>query len=710
MDSAYSLNFQGGLIWFYVLLTLVAFGFAWWSYRRIVPQISRAKRAILLALRALGIFLVGLLLLEPLFSRYTERTIGDRLGLIIDLSSSMAMTDRGSARYAEADSLLAAALPEALRLNFYGFADTVSRLKGFPDAAAFIGQATNIANALTIPPLEDGDDLGALLIITDGAGNVGRDPLEAASTINLPVYSLVVGGGIGARDVFISKVDNPAVGYTNTEFTVEVEFGNYGYQGQLANIELREGQRVLSSTRVTLPADGALAKAEYKIAISDEGAKTFKAIISNFEGETYAANNARSFTIKFLKDKIKILMLASSLNWELSFLTKALSEDSHFDIQTAIAGRQGNVRASDMPANLETWKKIDLIIALDASARSVGAQLTNIEAAVGAGTGFLYIAGARSRIARFGDWDKILPVKANARSVVIDGEFFPIQSAQPVARAIAEIDGLNWERQPPLKSAITGFDMDAGAFVLLQFSDDRGNRMPVLVAGRQARAKAAVITGFPWWPRYFRSATTNPERKLIEKFWSNLVRWLVTREDLEQFNFASDKPIYKLGEPVSFSATLFDANYNLLDGATIDVSISDTADAEREFRLTGTRDGNYAGIFGSPAAGKYIYKALAKHQRDTVGVVEGSFMIEPFSLEMENPGANRALMEQIASITGGKSYTADNFANIADDLKLKTRSSEIFSEVRLTGNTLALILMISAFALEWAIRKFSQLA
>ena len=710
MDSAYSLSFQGSLIWLYAVLTLVALGISWWSYRRVVPQVSGAKRTILLSLRAIGIFLIGLLLLEPLLSHFSERTIGDRLGVAVDLSSSMRLTDKGTARYDKADSLIEADIPDNFRIDYYGFADTISRIRSVPDSADFSGQATNIANAVTVPLLQDGEDLGALLIVTDGANNVGLDPLEAAATINIPVYSLVVGGGIGAKDVFISKIDNPAIGYTNTEFAVDVEYGNYGYRGQSANVELRDGQRVLASRRVVLPADGALAQMEFKLAIAEEGAKTLSADITRLDGETYAANNARSFTIKLLKDKIKILMLASSLNWEFSYLKQALAEDSHFDVQTAIAGRQGGFRQTDMPPNLEAWGKIDLIVALDAGSRNVGSQLSNIEAAVGAGTGFLYIAGARSRIARFGDWDKLLPVKSNSRTGVVDGEFFPTPSAQPIARAIVEIDGLDWAKQPPLKSALAGFDIDAGAVVLLQFFDERGNQVPALVAGKSGRIKSAAITGFPWWPRYFRSATANPERKLIEKFWANLVRWLVTREDMEQFNFASDKPIYKLGEPVSFSATLFDANYNLLDGAGVDISINDSTGAEREFQLTGIRDGKYAGVFGSPSAGKYEYRAIADYQGDTIGTASGSFVVEPFSLEMENPSANHALMEQIASLTGGKSYTSADFANFAGDLKLKTKSSEVFSEFRLTGNTLVLIIMMLAFGLEWAIRKFSQLA
>ena len=67
-------------------------------------------------------------------------------------------------------------------------------------------------------------------------------------------------------------------------------------------------------------------------------------------------------------------------------------------------------------------------------------------------------------------------------------------------------------------------------------------------------------------------------------------------------------------------------------------------------------------------------------------------------------------MEHIASVTGGKSYTPDNFSQFAQDLKLKVKRSDIVSEYRVTGNKYILLIIILLFTLEWGIRKFSQLA
>jgi hypothetical protein len=303
-----------------------------------------------------------------------------------------------------------------------------------------------------------------------------------------------------------------------------------------------------------------------------------------------------------------------------------------------------------------------------------------------------------------------LPVKPGQRMDVEPGEYFPSPTIQARVRAILDIGGIRWEQLPPLKYVIAPLELDKDALMMMEVITDAGEHWPVVTTGKYKRGKTVAITGFPWWPRYFKAGVDAIDKKRIEKFWSNLVRWLVIREDLEKFNLVTDKLVYKLGEPVGFVATVFDDNYNLINGARIRVMVIDSLKTERELLLSGQKPGEYTGDFGSPAPGKYEFKAIALVEGDTIASADGSFLVEALSLEMENPSANCALMEKIAEITGGKSYTPDNFSEFSQNLMLKTKRSEVFSEHRLTGNLYILLMVILLFTAEWGIRKFSQLA
>jgi len=706
----FSLSFQSGYLFLYIIIGLAAIGISWWSYKDLVPQISRLKRLVLISLRSLGILLIAILLIEPLTTLYTEEISGNKLGVVVDMSSSMLNPEKDRRRYEIAESLYASYQPGNVSQRYFGFADSVYLLNGLPDSISINGQATNISQALLEPIALSDKELGALLILTDGAGNLGLDPLKTAASIDIPVYSLVVGSALSQKDIYISKIDCSPVGYTNTEIPLEVEIASFGYSGEPAVLEIRDENRVLLSRRIALPADGAYATIEFKLNLAGEGIKNLRTVIGAREDEANADNNIRAFTIKLLKDKIKVLLLSSTLNWELTYLKKALGQDSYLQVDLAISNSRGGIAAADLPPSLENWKDIDLIIALDLSARALGPQLANVKAAIESGTGFLYFAGAKSRIIRLGDWDELLPVKSNSLVSVEDGEFFPLPGRQAIVRAVTDIEGLRWDDLKPLSFMIRGLELDPAAVVFLDVIGARGEHWAILAGGRFNRGKTAAITGYPWWPRYFQPASGNTEIKKIEKFWSNLVRWLVARDDLEKFNLASSKPVYKLGEPVGFAATLFDDSYNLVGGAKIDVVITDSTGAQRELQLTGHKAGEYSGIFGSPAAGKYDFTARAFIQSDTLGTARGSFIVESFSLEMENPSANYALMEQIATITGGMCFTSENFSEFSQNLKLNLKRSDVFSEYRLTGNKYLLIIIILLFTLEWGIRKFSQLA
>lgn len=708
MDNFY-LSLQSKYAIFYILITLMALTVSVWSYRHLVPEISKSKRALLIALRTAGIALIGILLVEPIITHYAEKRNGTRLGVAIDLSSSMAFMDSGSPRYAGALQALEKDLPGNVSKIYYGFADSVISLKVLPRTDQFAGQATNLAEGLTRPLASDPDELGALLVVTDGAGNIGLDPLAAVGKIDVPVYSLVVGGALSQKDVFISNIDYPSVAYTNTEFVVNAIVGSYGYQGQVALLEIRDANRIVGSEKIILPADGAVTGIAFKMTFPDEGAKQLKAAIAKFDDEVSAANNTRSFSIKLLKDKIDILLLSASLNWEYAFLNNALNADQHLAVKSAIAGRQGGFAANDLPTTLDGWRKFDLIIAIDANARLVGSQVNNLKAVIENGAGFLYIAGTRSASSPLGGWDELLPVESNGRTSLEHGEFSPLPNKQAVARSVTDIEGFRWADIHPLEYIFSNLKIKPDAITFLDVIGPNNLHLPLLTGGRVQHGKTAALTGFPWWPRGFQPNAGNDLITGARQFWGNLVRWLVTRDDLNKFILATEKSVYKLGEPVEFQATLFDGSYNLVSDATIHLNIIDSTQAKREFQLTGSQPGQYTGIYGSPAAGKYDYEGFALVDDDTVGVAKGSFMVETFSLEMENLSANYPLMQQLSSLTGGKSYHTDNFSAFSQDLKLNIKTADIFSEYRMTGNTYILIILIAAFALEWGIRKFSQL-
>lgn len=708
MNNHFALNFQSQHIILAILLTALALLIAWWSYRN-VGGISHVKRYILIGLRTLGIALIGFLLLEPLLTVFGQKTTGDKLGVLIDLSASMNINEASGRRWAKAEAAFTKAMPSNIQTRYFGFSDTLVNLGRLPDSASFDGQATDLAMGLRMPLAESNEDIGAILVIGDGAYNIGEDPIKVSGMLNIPVYSLVVGDVISRKDVLISKINYQPIAYINTETLIQVEFGTTGFAGQFAQLEIRDGRKTLVSKRVTLPADGASATEEFKFNIPEEGVRLLEASITAFPDESYKDNNSRHFRMKFLQDKIRILLMSSHLDWEVSFLKRGLESDQHIEIKTAFGDRQGNFNVSDLPMTPEGWSNLDLVIVINSSAGALGSHINELIAAVKAKTGFLFIAGADSRVLQINSWKEILPIDIDNRANQIPGEYWPEPLEMPRAKAILDIEGLAWEKQPPLRYMIAPVTLKSSSWVAMDISGSNKERWPAIVAGNYGQGKTIAMLGYPWWNRQFKPATDPLEIKRIQQFWGNLVRWLVTRDDLDKFNVSTDKAVYKLGEPITISATVFDDNYNLVSGARISLMIADSAGVKQEFQLAPEQPGRYKGEYGTPSAGSYSFSAAAVSGSDTVGKKQGSFVVEAASLEMENPSANYALMRRISEITGGKSYTADDFDRFPQDLRLKIQKSEVFSEHRPMNTIYILMLAIFLLSAEWAIRKFSQL-
>lgn len=708
MNNQFAFSLQSPHIILYTLLAALALVISWWSYRH-VSGYSKIRKYTLVGFRTAGIALIGILLLEPLMTVFGQKTTGDKLGVLIDLSSSMNIQNNGRPRWVQAESVYTRLMPANIAVKYYGFSDTLIKLDELPDSTAFSGKATDLSLALSLPFEEANEDIGALLVVTDGAANIGQDPLKTASMLNMPVYSLVAGGVVSRKDVYISQINYQPIAYINTETAIQAEFGANGYSGQFAQLEIRDNRKVLASRRVTLPADGALATEEFKLIINEDGVKYLQANITDFADEAYKDNNSRHFVIKFLKDKIRVLMLSAVLNWEYTFLKRVLESDQHISLQAVIGNRQGNFDPRDMPLPPEGWGKQDLVIIINTNARALGSQINELRTAIKAKTGFLFIAGADSRMIQLNTWTELLPFTMNIYTNIVPGEYFPLSMENPRAKAILGIEGLNWAQLPPLQYLVGPVESKSDGWLLMDAESAAKNRWPVIVAGTFGQGKIAAILGYPLWPRLFRGSTNSVDPKLIKQFWGNLVRWLVTRDDIEKFNIATDKPVYKLGEPVTFAATLFDDNYNLIGGGKIKVTIADSSGVQRELQLSGEQPGKYTGDFGSPAPGDYSFKAVATRDNDTLGQRQGTFLVESTSLEMENPSANYTLMQKIAEVTGGKSFDINDFGQFPKSLNLKIQKSEIFTEHRPINSLYILLLGILFLSAEWAIRKFSQL-
>ena len=160
-----------------VFLMALCVGVGFWFYKRTNPEISVRIRILLTCFRSAALALVLLLIFTPVLRIQTHRIRKPAVGLLIDNSGSMRLSDRSVPRNQTVAQILKsqeiARLAHETDLHNFLFSSELSPVQDIEsDSILFSGYSTDIARALLEIQKQMGDDiLRGLLIISDGNYN-----------------------------------------------------------------------------------------------------------------------------------------------------------------------------------------------------------------------------------------------------------------------------------------------------------------------------------------------------------------------------------------------------------------------------------------------------------------------------------------------------------------------------------------------------------
>jgi hypothetical protein len=710
-------------IFIYVVLTLLAVAVGIYSYRRSYPPLKNHERILLAGIRTLMVILLGIFLIEPVLNFFSSKTINPQLAVLMDVSRSMGVKDGAASRITEGDQLTQKALGEIRDgYRIFDFATGIKEADGLPGEADLSGDATSISNALhDLSGRKDIDNYGAVIIVSDGRQNLGEDPVEIAGKLNMPIYTLTLGKQVAEKNLAIDNITYPAMAYSGADFKVEAELSADGLAAGKSRLILKLGPNVVLDRPFDIPREGRSVNVGFDVKAPEPGNYEYTLSTPILDGESNKVDNERIFAVRVLKNKLKIFLGSSTLNWEFKFLKQALSKFEEFDVDAVYPEDAGRFSEPGTPRGLDGLKQYDVIIMVNSSPQALHIAQAELTKYVAEGGSLIYLAGknASNDIRQFGD---ILPLKAISPRIARGEYYFEPSPLKKQHAAILMTEDPDqslrlWHSLPPFSDLLTG--IEATGDVLLEAGSGAGDSVlarsvrptpqakPVLTVGYHDRGKTAAITGFPWWQSYF-SAVRDPQTAgAIPNFWRNLVKWSAATDQMQNFRVITERQVYRLGEPVRLTAYLFDESNRPKSGAYVSLSlIPDGQETSvKDVVLPPVDNGIYSDQVSSLAPGRYKYMAYATSYGDTLGKTDGAFTIENFSLEMASINPDYNLARRIAEATGGAAYTAEDFAQFPKQLKLTPYVKENQASVRLFGLPVLLAILLIGLCLEWGLRK-----
>jgi hypothetical protein len=261
-----------------------------------------------------------------------------------------------------------------------------------------------------------------------------------------------------------------------------------------------------------------------------------------------------------------------------------------------------------------------------------------------------------------------------------------------------------WESMPPMTGANRFGQPKANSTVMAQATP--GNE-PLMLSIDVGQGRVIAFGGETWvWYR-----ASEQGQLFHRRFWRQATLWLAHKEDKGE-NEVKIKPERRrlaVGERLDLSAWARDAKREPVTGAQFQTTVTaiEPADAAKAEPVQLFPQGEVAKgfYFASGKPGEYRVETVATKDGTKIGSDSARFNVYQDDRERENPAADRALLRQIAEVTGGKSVAPEELGKQLATLDPGLTERVSLTEKRIWDNWIFLVIFAAVMSLEWWVRK-----
>lgn len=681
--------------WLAPLCLLLGIALAWWLYRKDPARDPWPwKLSILLAAcRALAVAFIAFFLLEPMVRILLREVRRPVVVVLHDGSSSLLAAHAGDRPTTYAAELRKLEQRLADRYDVRAFTYGASLADGLSYEQQ--GPQTDIDQALREAyDRIGGADLGAVIIDGDGIYNRGRDPRSAADALGVPVFTIALGDTTVRPDLLVRNVEHNKIGYLGNELPILVRVEGRRLHGVATRISILLSGKEVAGKDVVLNGRSAFIEVPFTIMPERAGMQRYSAVVRQVTGEATEANNRMDVLIDVLDDRQKVLLFGAAPHPDLGAMRQALDGLEGYGHELAFA---------DGPAVDPAGYDLVVLHGLPSSRFPIQAFLQKADAAR---VPICYIIGPGTDLSAFNARSAGLQVSA-ARGSATDAQarinpaFTHFNLEPELVRAI--------ERFPPLQVPFGQFDAGRSAVILAyQRIGAVATHYPLISFVQQEERRDAVICGEGIWRWRMNDLQQNGDHARLDRLIHKLVQFLALKVNKERFR-VEHAPRFADNEPVVFSAELYNATFEPVTTAEINIVLKDATGRDYPYSFSPSGNG-YRAEAGRLPAGTYKWNARTALD-GTAYTAQGEVYVEELVAERLTTVADHALWRDIAVRTGGIMVQPDAILTIADelgerkDLVSRSYAHPAFSD--LIGIRWLFVVIVALLAVEWVIRRRS---
>ncbi|MEN9743899.1 MAG: hypothetical protein RLZZ65_1704 [Bacteroidota bacterium] len=681
-------------LWWSIPILALSVLLSWGFYRKEswLDKKSKVLKNSLIALRASLIGLIGLLLLGLTMEFMHFETEDPIVVTLIDQSSSMLNDEKApqlEAKLQQFEAELNQKFKNGFRIEKYYFGSNLTtQHNGFSDPR------TNMEKAFEeISTHYFSQNLGAVVLISDGNYNVGAHPVYQAEHLSLtPIYTLGVGDTTLKKDQILKNVSYNELTFLNNEFPIEVDVEAYRLAGKSCQLTLFEDGKKIEEKIISYEKGLQSNQTHvFQLNAKKKGIRAYRIQLSPLKGEFSLQNNSKTVYIEVIDTKNNILLLSAAPHPDLSAISQALKGNENYTLsfKTPI----------EVKGKLNTY---DLVIWHEPSVgfdKTILAELKNQKIST------WFILGTQADQATI----KQLPLGINFST---RQQLEEVQAYTENGFALFEPDE-SWTKLlshfPPLQKRFGESSISGNTQVLLkqQIGSIQKND-PLLSFSEINGQRSACLNGEGIWRWKLQAFQKTQRHDAFQSLIAQISSYLMVKQ--EGMGLRVEAP-YRLDTDQEFilNASFYNASLQAIVSPELKWELKNEKGLLRKGEL-GVKGLYYQQNLGKLKPGTYSWKVSSTFNGKPY-VKTGNIIVEAIDLERLESAARHSTLKQLSKQSGGAFQPLSNYAKLIDQIEandalvaVRTERHQFDELNDLIGIFFILLILVST---EWFLRRFN---
>lgn len=687
-------------LWLVIFALLLGVGYALYLYYKNNNVIfEKPMRIAMASLRGLAVALIAFLLLAPMVKLTVKQTDKPIVLVAIDNSESV-KSNKDSAFYAKEYpgqvAKLISELGDSYVVKTYLVGDE-DHLIGDKETLGmdFSDKSTNLSSLFDqVDMLYANQNVGAVVMLTDGIFNTGASPYYKAEKAGCPVYAVGLGSSELATDLFISDILHNRQTLKGNFFPVEVKVAAYKLSGKQAELTVKEGETEIYRKQLTLSGNRYFETVKFSVEAKSKGVHHYRVDLTELDGEVTHKNNHSAFFVEVVESRDKVAIVYNSPHPDVAALREALEGTDNYDVEV--------FPVSEFRGNPSDYSLV-ILHQLPSAANSASSLLSQIRQS---GTSALYIVGQQTNLSAFNAQNTGVTIN---QTKAMTNNATPLYNDNFTSFTFSEEARRMLPLYSPVQTPFASYKTSVAANIFLyQKVSGVDTKYPLVVFNEQNGTRTGVITGTGLWSWKIYNFMHAENHDAFNELVGKTVLYLAAKGDKSRFR-VQHEGVFAENAPVEFSAELYNESYELINEPDIKMVLKGGGDTTYEAQFSKQNNSYYLNM-GELPLGNYTWTATTQVGKQRLEK-SGRFAVQAVMLETANLVADHDLLKSMAKVTGGQYFDKEHIADVAKAIQKNDNIKPIASYQKkyamMLNSPWYLAAIVLLLGIEWFLRKWN---